>query len=114
MAAMVAPVDANQRLRKECLMLVAKGITQKALAGAMGMRQGTFSKWLRGKPGIRPPSVNAWDGLQAYKRELSKALIPEETQRSAAAADEHHPAIPPGAAGSRFPEQPVRKRTHAR
>jgi hypothetical protein len=75
-----AQMDTNERLRQRALRLVSRGVNQKALASAMGMTQGTFSKWLRNKPGIKPPTVAALDGFERFARDLASDLQ-EETSR---------------------------------
>lgn len=63
-------------------MLVQRGIQQKALAMAMGMSEGGFSKWMNGNPAMGPITVRAMDGFNAYVADLATALE-QETQRVA-------------------------------
>jgi len=75
-------VDTNSSLRQRALRLVKHGVSQKVLAGKMGMQPGTFSRWLREKDGIGPASTVALDGFNAYVRELADALSDEPEQRA--------------------------------
>lgn len=64
------------------MRLVKHGVSQKVLAGKMGMAPSTFSKWLNQKHGIGPASVTALDGFNTYVQELMSALSEEpEAQR---------------------------------
>lgn len=77
-------VGTNESLRKRALRLVKHGVSQKVLAGKMGMAPSTFSKWLNQKHGIGPASVTALDGFNAYVQELTDAIVddqPEATRR---------------------------------
>ncbi len=67
-------VDTNESLRQRALRLVTRGVSQKVLAGKMGMTPSTFSRWLNQKDGINPASVTALDGFNAYVHELADAL----------------------------------------
>jgi hypothetical protein len=80
--------NTNEQLRKRALLLVNQGVQQKAIAGAMGMSEGGFSKWLREDPAMGPVSVTAMDGFEAFVDELATAIgkNPEqETERAPAA-----------------------------
>ena len=67
-------VDTNESLRQRALRLIAHGVSQKVLAGKMGMTPSTFSRWLNQKKGINPASVTALDGFNAYVLELTGVL----------------------------------------
>lgn len=67
-------VDTNESLRQRALRLITHGVSQKVLAGKMGMKPSTFSRWLNQKAGINPASVTALDGFNAYVHELNVAL----------------------------------------
>jgi transcriptional regulator with XRE-family HTH domain len=84
-AVIVAVLDTNERLRQRALRLIAHGVSQKVLAGKMGMKPPTFSKWLNQKGGVNPPSVNALDGIDQYVRELTQALEEEPMRQPAGA-----------------------------
>ncbi len=73
------PVDTNKSLRQRALRLVKHGVSQKVLAGKMGMQPSTFSRWLRQKDGIGPASVVALDGFNAYIQELKELLLEKES-----------------------------------
>lgn len=79
--------DTNERYRQLALMLVKRGIQQKALAVAMGMSEGGFSKWMNSNPSMGPISVRAMDGFNAYVADLTTTLE-QETQRAEASAGE--------------------------
>jgi transcriptional regulator with XRE-family HTH domain len=68
-------VDTNESLRQRALRLVTHGVSQKVLAGKMGMTPSTFSRWLNQREGINPASVTALDGFNAFVHELSAVLF---------------------------------------
>jgi transcriptional regulator with XRE-family HTH domain len=72
-------------LRKRVLRLLELGVTQKAIAGRMGMSQAALSRWINDEA-VRI-SVDALDGYNAFECEFLAALSDShrETQRSAAA-----------------------------
>jgi transcriptional regulator with XRE-family HTH domain len=91
-------VDTNESLRQRALRLVTHGVSQKVLAGKMGMTPSTFSRWLNQKDGINPASVAALDGFNAYVHELNTALTDSADRGSGQAPhDEHTPPAVPGA-----------------
>lgn len=67
-------MDTNEDLRKRALRLVTHGVSQKVLAGKMGIAPSTFSKWLNRKAGIGPASVDALDGFNRFEAQLRGAL----------------------------------------
>lgn len=62
----------NDALKKDVLRLAALGITQKAMAGRMGVSEATLTRWLKGD--ARAVTVDAMDGLALYAQELITAL----------------------------------------
>lgn len=84
-------VDTNESLRQRALRLVTHGVSQKVLAGKMGMTPSTFSRWLNQKDGINPVSVAALDGFNAYVLELTGVLL----EKTVAADAAHDPPAPP-------------------
>lgn len=75
LATVIRVADTDEWLRQQVLSLVRRhGISQKVLAGKMGMTGSTLSRWLHRKPGVRPPSVTALDGFYAYREELRRAV----------------------------------------
>lgn len=83
-----AVVDTNERLRQSALRLIAMGMSGKALASAMGMSTGRFSKWKNERPGADAPSVEEGDRLDAFVDRAVSELVrqrnkfaPEGVQR---------------------------------
>jgi hypothetical protein len=80
-------MDTNERLRQRALRLIKSGVSQKVLAGRMGLSESTFSRWLNRVEHARPIPITALDGFETYTNELFAALangLTEETQRSGA------------------------------
>lgn len=83
-----AQMDTNEALRKRAAKLIARGVTQKAIAAAMGMTPSTFNRWLHDEPNVKPPTVDAMDGFERFVRHLRGELDEtKETQRADASAE---------------------------
>lgn len=74
-------MDTNEALKARARTLISSGISQKAFAQAMGWSEGTFSKWLNDKPGVKPPRVDQVDGMERFLKKLEQDLhATKETQ----------------------------------
>lgn len=101
----------GDRLRERVRALIGLGVTQKVIASKLGLSESTLSRWLRLQPDSKGNpvkiAVETLDAFDAYLDEFVR--FAQETQRSAAPA-ENIPTTLPGAAGPPFHEhKPQRK-----
>lgn len=101
-------MDTNTHLRKRALALVKIGVSQKVLAGRMGMSPAHFSKWVNHKTTAAVSTV-ALDGLTAYEKELRDVVGEGEESRRETPASAH--AASASAAVPRFRETGPRAET---
>jgi transcriptional regulator with XRE-family HTH domain len=71
-----AQMATEQTLRKRILRLTEFGITQKEIAGRIGVSESWLSRWLRERP-ARPINVQEMDALEHYVAAIIDALTQE-------------------------------------
>ena len=81
----------KERLRDRIRVLLQLGVSQKVIAGRLGLSESTFSRWYRDQPDSKGRPVKVpLEALDAFERYLQEFAVltqdAQETQRSEAAA----------------------------
>jgi hypothetical protein len=64
----------EDRLRKQILVLLDFGVTQRELANRLDVHESWFSRWLKQEEGKRSPDVNEMDRFYLYVEKFYGAL----------------------------------------
>jgi transcriptional regulator with XRE-family HTH domain len=101
-------MDTNLVLRLQALRLIRLGVTQKTIAGRMGMSEGRFSQWLRNTGKVHP-RLPALDGFRQFLSEVQSEVTRDVTTLPAAELEQLI-----AEAGATQTEQTVRRKMKKR